>query len=736
MPETDKVRIIGFRATLGPLFNAALPLQPGLTVLYGLNGAGKTSMLHAVHAGLTGTRIDLAGNYIGPDQGVRIYVEAPQDAFDLTWNRGEPGEDWQFWHAWYPGSPTGPCADLLEGLRDQARQDHVWELDPTEGRPPGHPSWKIGPAVWLREGSPAKAVFDAEGTFHRAAVRARSHRDAGMLDEMRLLWFPRDWDSTAVGDNLEWAQDFFAGNAVLWDAEHAPISDDGLPHALSYLDFEYQRANEKKIQIHVFTEAGGPDDADRITRGMITELCKPGTDLPVSGGWVELITSEKLAFTTDAALSDDDEPPGEPIDPERDLLPIQHRPVVTLWLQHLEKLANACYARLLLDAPQLDLHIDHSAAAEFGGTRLAWWVDGMPLSALSRAQLRWANLSIRLALEATLNAPEGAPSPSPDRLTFNKHTFVLLDEPEAALHRTAERHLSAGLAWLAGQPGMHLIVATHSPHLLDLPDAHVFRVHRRPVQLTSGVRQVGVIQPLEAIHRAELSAFGLEPSDLLARSRVVLLVEGQHDELLIRELLNRNLDSRTMATIQVLALRGASQLPHALNARLLFDFTDATVVPVIDNIQMATLADAWDQALVIAAANGTDAAGERLRTMLPPGQSGEYLFMGQFLSRAIALGMQSRVEPFSFPAVDITDYLPIEGFTGKATTWAEERSRWHSDRDSGATKIGYFKTWFARRHSTDFSDERLLAAITQIPGCPDDFRLLADLCARLAQKDH
>ena len=47
--------LLGIRATLGPLHRTKVPLRPGLTaLLYGLNGAGKSSVLEAARKAFTG----------------------------------------------------------------------------------------------------------------------------------------------------------------------------------------------------------------------------------------------------------------------------------------------------------------------------------------------------------------------------------------------------------------------------------------------------------------------------------------------------------------------------------------------------------------------------------------------------------------------------------------------------------------------------------------------------------
>ena len=81
---TDK-RVLGLRASGGPLFQSALPLRGGLTVLFGLNGSGKSALLDALYAGLTGQRRGLDGRPL-PDGGAAAVDFTPSSPADF-WDR-------------------------------------------------------------------------------------------------------------------------------------------------------------------------------------------------------------------------------------------------------------------------------------------------------------------------------------------------------------------------------------------------------------------------------------------------------------------------------------------------------------------------------------------------------------------------------------------------------------------------------------------------------------------------
>ena len=122
------------------------------------------------------------------------------------------------------------------------------------------------------------------------------------------------------------------------------------------------------------------------------------------------------------------------------------------------------------------------------------------------------------------------------------------------------------------------------------------------------------VSELTAVNRSAMPELGLQPSDLLQRSRAFLLVEGLHDEIVLRELIGTELEK---LHVVVLPLRGATQLPSVLDSRFLFDFSEAVIIPILDNISPGPMVAAWQEAVVIAATKGTDAAGAHIRKALP-----------------------------------------------------------------------------------------------------------------------
>jgi hypothetical protein len=145
--------------------------------------------------------------------------------------------------------------------------------------------------------------------------------------------------------------------------------------------------------------------------------------------------------------------------------------------------------------------------------------------------------------------------------------------------------MATGLAHIAAHDQALVLVATHSPELLDSPTASLLQVRDRDDGSAT-------VQPLNVADLKRLDDFGLHPSDLIRRQKVFLLVEGSHDEIVLKTLLGNELAE---ARVHVLPIRGAGQLANTVDSHFLFEFTDAKVLALLDNLSAATVNDVWQE---------------------------------------------------------------------------------------------------------------------------------------------
>ena len=378
--------------------------------------------------------------------------------------------------------------------------------------------------------------------------------------------------------------------------------------------------------------------------------------------------------------------------------------------EDVQRSANAFYAGLLRDAPVLALEI--APLHEWiTNAPLRWGVkreptaELIPVTWLSHAERRWATVAIRLALTQ---------SPRP---------VLILDEPENALHRAAESYMARGLGRLA-KTEARVLVATHSPELLDARDGQRILVRRQTHE------QPGGLVTFTGADHDSMEALGLQPSDLLRRTRGFLLVEGEHDVQVLGGMFGSRL---TELGVDLLPLRGGGRLKSALDSRFLFDYTEAVLFPLLDDLDAVKVSDAWDTATRKAKVASRDVAVDGLRQALAslPGKGRE--FLEPFLTRALILGRESRVVPLGIRGTDILEYLPVELLVPGASSWDDLRAQLKRDRGGTDPTETDFKLWLGGRHSADLSPGRIRSVAEECDPHPELAALVDQISQVLAE---
>lgn len=333
-------------------------------------------------------------------------------------------------------------------------------------------------------------------------------------------------------------------------------------------------------------------------------------------------------------------------------------------------------------------------------------------ASLSKAELKWIRIAVALGLHAA----------SDDRGT---PVLVLIDEPEDGLHRAAEHFMAQELERRSLEPNTSFIVSTHSPELLDLDSAHLYELTR-----LDGSNEASTIRELDRESSISLQSLGLRPSDLLWMQRVILLVEGTHDQVLVETFLARELNA---ARAVVVPIRGGTKLPATVDSQVLFEFTRAHIIGLVDNGDGNSLLETWDEACKLAVTEGNDAAISFILQRVGS-QSDEARFISNWLTKALSRGFQSRLTPYALSAKDVIEYLPVQDFVLQATSWEALKLEHQSLRSSGQKGVERdFKTWLRRTFDADFSPKALRASAERIP-TPHDFIQLGKLIAATASE--
>jgi hypothetical protein len=370
--------------------------------------------------------------------------------------------------------------------------------------------------------------------------------------------------------------------------------------------------------------------------------------------------------------------------------------------------ANRLYATLLVDAPPLDLDVSEPRLW-FSRTPVRWTIrapvrDGpMSLDELSEAQRRWALVSIAV-VEADRPGTRMGPL-----------SAIVLDEPDAALHATAERFTIDGLSRLATETGAVVFLSTHSREFLNHPAVRRWHVRRA----ANGSVLATQLPPLQL---AMIHELGLQPADLLLLSRAFLIVEGEHDKAVLGEVIGNDLAD---LAVRLLPMRGGKRLATVVDAALLAEFSDVPVVVVLDNIAAEEVRRYWSELLAArdAGVRAVDAANDRFRK---GGYSRSREFLTEFDRSAVLSNQVHRFHPFGLSKRDIIEYLPVERIVPAAGSWADLR-REH-EQDSPHEE---FKQWLRQRHKAKINVEELRRSARNLDEVPADFAHLLGLCRRV-----
>lgn len=285
--------------------------------------------------------------------------------------------------------------------------------------------------------------------------------------------------------------------------------------------------------------------------------------------------------------------------------------------------------------------------------------------------------------------------------------WLVIDEPESGMHRTAEAELAGVLSSPDWALDNIVVVATHSPEFLNLPNVNICHIVK------------GSTYSLTNIHREKFMDLGIRPSDLLAAVKTFLLVEGEHEKIIFESMFQEELKRMRC---QIIVARGGKNMKDIFESQFIFDFTDAVIVSLLDNINSEDVENIWSESKKLAQSGKIIEAGQNVRQSLPGSKSGENIFLSQFLTLALANGQHERVEAYGLSKPDIVFYFEPGDF-GLKKSWEELMELNAIDKQS-------FKSWATKKFNADFSVSAVEKAALNCNSLPDDF---ADLMMKIVE---
>ena len=699
---TRGVVVTGLRGAAGTFRHLALPLSPGLHALYGLNGSGKTTALRIARSAAGGLSTPPDSAHIaaevelGSPLGRRIVARAGSVVHrDDVLSNQLPGGHWRrnadhltaddlqrvlglavdHWFA--TGADAG--AEVRRGLgdfsvrsldiREELLQSRTFIFAASGGV---EPRWD----VWL--------AVPAEKERYPVAW-AEIDRALGRIDECS-----RDTDPSAPSI-YGWQDIVSPAWGWIWRSDnpaeaidtgvfspHWCFARDGLPYPMVFLG---SLVGEPPIAVADVDEISSVSDATTSALIRYSTLAQEVRGF-ARGQELEHELCGKYSDTIGALTVDG----------------VRFAPALERAMASWSAKATNLYRGFLQDARPLDLR-SGNLRAWLQSEGLSWSVGKVRIDMLSRAQRRWARWAVFLAVSEAVD-------------------LVLIDEPESALHRSAEDHLARALAHpdLARQPW---VVATHSPMIMDMAGTQCIEVAQEPTVVGGAPALVSTARPLGAVGLESLENLGMQPSDLLRRDRVFVLVEGQHDEIVLRTLIGDSIDS---SRARILPLRGGSRLKSAVDGSFLAHYTNAYLVAVLDNLDAEVVDLAWEAAQV-AALDSPAAATEQLLKKLPR-RVAENKFMVEFLTTVLRTGIATRAVPYGLKAKDIIEYLPVDKLVPRGPAdWPTLRDE--HERTASAEKRPDFKKWLTQTYGARFSADDIRRAAMDLTRVPEEIEQLA-----------
>jgi len=677
-----------------------IPLSPGINVFYGRNGAGKTQMLEAIAYAADYKMSAYEGfvlhnptvSRIKPDYGTERFV------FDISpeelLSKYESMDTEELWLGWTPAFDpekiTLEHRELVLGilgefisaknvlLTREPHQDEPGPEDPSKMNPPEFV--QLVPMIFSNDQAPLTRIHVQEiySSFlefsEMIESKGRSDEDPDLsVEENNRIWTKESeefnrlftewvaewaWSPLINLRNLGWDFNYSAGadgvDVKLWSGENLPIF---LPSIISY---------DAKPEYQEFS--------DSISRSVSLSLTRESEITPTPNYFRRENSEDPLS--------------------EINFVDIKYR--------------NKDYKSTGVDQPDIykKLLSDYLE-------RLRSKLFFLPnFRTLKTAEFRESNKTAILLINNNVRPSYGSSAERRwlklARETMRSLTqWVVIDEPEAGLHRTAEAELANALASPEWNRGSVEVVATHSPEFLDIPNAHILHIDG------------GIVRELTQIDREDLISLGLRPGDLLTQIRIFLLVEGEHERIIFENMFEEEL---RRAGCKIIVARGAKNMKDIFESQMIFNFSDATIVSLLDNIRSAEVHSIWTEAKKLANSGKLIESGQYVRSALPRDKSGENVFLSQFLTLALSYGQYERVEVWGLSKPDILQYFDPSCF-GLTRNW-EELNALHTNSDPS------FKVWASKKYGADFDVRAIDSASHSLDSIPDEF---GDLMMRISE---
>lgn len=680
------VTVVGPR----PLGIQHVQLREGLNVLYGKNGTGKTRLLAAVSDMLTAKSeereergfSDWNGHVLWKMGGIHFSLPVLSEDLSIvdkikmykTWEMTENdvydneleafleenGRDWQpgnfleSIHKWLLTQPWERRSNVVTPQASTSSRRS--EQEETEGFKLGlnesQVTWLLENGRWFFEPR-TRSLFlcdDQPGSSPLSEIWFKSQQDwaPALKDPHRPEFGKLFWDSSQNGD-MEWT--FFGDHLNTGLCPLFPSLD--LPELPPWAAYPVLKV---PYNPHWHQDLIDGDDTEKLRE--IQTKWGPLTDATIQhleSFNNQIWDAEKQQNRTLKR--------GEVFDPK----------IITDECQRLSESTSQKMANLFEDAPLLRVlkvsneKLSRSAPiqwrAKFPGE------NSFPADELGFAHRRYANFvtlqelrknwtnTIARTVDQTRTYYT---SWFESQLILRSPSVLIVDEPERGLHPLAAKHLSESIAsnWEV------TLVASHSVEFLDtgIRNESASQVVRDPNGFIS-IKQLPQLS--EQQENVISERLGLTPAALVNLTSIFVLVEGPHDELVLRHYFD---ELCRKFRIQILPMVGTRGIKNLVTSDFLFTATSSPIAIIVDNGKQASI----DK--LMARLRTTNNQSERFSIAhqnLKEFDSKEMKEIYGLIQQAIKADRLDRIHPCALSEGDILRYLPMEYICPKFKSWSD-----------------------------------------------------------------
>lgn len=240
-------------------------------------------------------------------------------------------------------------------------------------------------------------------------------------------------------------------------------------------------------------------------------------------------------------------------------------------------------------------------------------------------------------------------------------TVAVIDEPERGLHASAEATMASAISAIADR----VLVATHSVRFLD--EAFKHGMAHLVTRNEMGLPEIrGEFPALSESSQSQLrDDLGVGPGELALLTSVFVLVEGIHDQVLIEHFLQQEFRGQR---VQVVPMQGTKSVEDLVTSPFIFVATAAPIVICLDNGRQAALEE-----LLAALRNSKNSVDQisLINRSIDKFKTMEMTAVLGLLRQAVNKDQLWRVNPFFFSHRDILEYIPIRYFSDRFSSWDE-----------------------------------------------------------------